>query len=123
MAVPRDINTDGINKDIQIIDLEGLKKYLEVQKSEIAVDLPLANQIISDEVSLFEVWSESQKDDYLGVFAEKIETIRLQLLDETKLDVSEDELLLLDKFSRSLLHRMKSTINQTVILNNELQER
>jgi glutamyl-tRNA reductase len=123
MAVPRDINTDGINKDIEIIDLEGLKKYLEVQKSEIEVDLPLANKIISDEVNIFEVWNESQKDDYLGVFAEKVELIRLQLLDETKLQVSEDELNLLDKFSRSFLHRMKSTITQTILLNNEPQEK
>ncbi len=123
MAVPRDINTDGINKEIEIIDLEGLKKYLEVQKSEIENDIPLAQKIISDEVNIFEVWNEAQNDDYMGVFAEKVESIRLQLLDETKLQVSEEELLLLDKFSRSLLHRMKSTITQTVLLNNELQEK
>jgi glutamyl-tRNA reductase len=123
MAVPRDINTNEIIKDIEIIDLEGLKKYLEVQQNEIESDIPLAQKIISDEVNIFEVWNEYQKDDYLGVFAEKIESIRLRLLDETKLQVSEDELLLLDKFSRSLLHRMKSTITQTMLLNNEFQEK
>ena len=123
MAVPRDINTNGITKEIEIIDLEGLKKYLEVQKTEIESDIPLAQKIISDEANIFEVWNEFQKDDYLGVFAEKIESIRLQLLDETKLQVSEDELHLLDKFSRSLLHRMKSTITQTVLVNDELQEK
>jgi glutamyl-tRNA reductase len=123
MAIPRDINTDRINKDIEIIDLEVLKKYLEVQKTDIEADMPLAQKIISDEANIFEVWNESQKDDYLGVFAEKIESIRLQFLDETKLQVSEEELHLLDKFSRSLLHRMKSTITQTVLLNNELQEK
>jgi glutamyl-tRNA reductase len=123
MAVPRDINTEGIIKEIEVIDLEELKKYLEDQKTDIEVDIPLAEKIISDEANIFEVWNEFQKDDYLGVFAEKIESIRLQLLDETKLQVSEDEQLLLDKFSRSLIHRMKSTINQTVILNDELQEK
>jgi glutamyl-tRNA reductase len=123
MAIPRDINTDRINKDIEIIDLEVLKKYLEVQKTDIEADMPLAQKIISDEANIFEVWNESRKDDYLGVFAEKIESIRLQFLDETKLQVSEEELHLLDKFSRSLLHRMKSTITQTVLLNNELQEK
>jgi len=30
---------------------------------------------------------------------------------------------LLDKFSRSLLHRMKSTITQTVLINDEFQEK
>ena len=121
MAVPRDINPDGITKEIEIIDLEGLKKYLELQKTEIESDIPLAQKIISDEANIFEVWNESQQDNYLGVFAEKVESIRLQLLDETKLQVSEGELQLLDKFSRSLLHRMKSTINQTVLMNDELQ--
>ena len=123
MAVPRDVNVEGINEDIEIIDLEGLKKYLSEQKSEIEIDIPIAQKIISDEVNIFEVWNESQKDDYMGVFAEKVESIRLQLLDETKLQVSEEELLLLDKFSRSLLHRMKSTITQTMLLNNEFQEK
>lgn len=123
MAVPRDINTEGIIKEIEVIDLEELKKYLEDQKTDIEVDIPLAEKIISDETNIFEVWNEFQKDDYLGVFAEKIESIRLQLLDETKLQVSEEEMHLLDKFSRSLLHRMKSTITQTVLINDELQEK
>ena len=123
MAVPRDINTDRITKEIEVIDLEELKKYLEVQKTDIEADIPLAQKIISDEANIFEVWNEYQKDDYLGVFAEKIESIRLQLLDESKLQVSEYEMKLLDKFSRSLLHRMKSTINQTVLMNDELQEK
>jgi len=123
MAVPRDINTNNIFKEIEIIDLEELKKYLVDQKTEIESDVPIAQKIISDEANIFEVWNEYQKDDYLGVFAEKIESIRLRLLDETKLQVSEDELQLLDKFSRSLLHRMKSTITQTVLMNDELQEK
>jgi glutamyl-tRNA reductase len=123
MAVPRDINTDRIIKEIEVVDLEELKKYLEDQKTDIEVDIPLAEKIISDEANIFEVWNEFQKDDYLGVFAEKIESIRLQLLDETKLQVSEEGIHLLDKFSRSLLHRMKSTITQTVIINDELQEK
>ena len=123
MAVPRDVNVEGINEAIEIIDLEGLKKYLSEQKSEIEIDVPFAQKIISDEVNIFEVWNESQQDDHMGVFAEKVEAIRLQLLDETKLHVSEEELLLIDKFSSSLLHRMKSTITQTVLLNNELQEK
>jgi len=123
MAVPRDINTDRIIKEIEVIDLEELKKYLEVQKTDIEADIPLAQKIISDEANIFEVWNEYQKDDYLGVFAEKIESIRLQLLDESKLQVSENEMKLLDKFSRSLLHRMKSTIAQTVLMNDELQEK
>jgi glutamyl-tRNA reductase len=117
MAVPRDVNVEGINEAIEIIDLEELKKYLSEQKSEIEIDIPFAQKIISDEVKIFEVWNDSQKDEYLESFAEKAEKIRLHLLEETKLQISEDEFPLLDKFSRSLLHRLKSTINLTILTN------
>lgn len=114
MAIPRDINTEGLTKDIEIINLEGLKEYLEAEKKEIAFDLPEAERIISNEVNLFEVWNESQVDDTVSLFSEKIEVIRLQLLDEMKEQVSDKEIEALDKFSRSLVHRMKTIINQAV---------
>jgi glutamyl-tRNA reductase len=114
MAIPRDINTEGLTKGIEVVDLEGLKNYLNEEKKEIAVDIPVAERIIADEVNIFEVWNESQQDDNLGLIEEKIEKIRLQLLNEARLKISEDELRLLDNFSHSLVHRMKSTINQAV---------
>ena len=117
MAIPRDIDTNGLIKDIELIDLEGLKTFLDKQRKEIILDLDKAEKIISMEAGVFEAWNDSQKDEYLGLFAEKVEKIRLQLLNETKLQISDEELLLLDKFSRSLLHRLKSTINQTILMN------
>ena len=117
MAVPRDIDTNGLIKDIEVIDLEGLKIFLDKQEKEIALDLNKAEKIISVEAGVFEAWSDSQKDEYLSLFAEKAEKIRLRLLDETRLQISDDELPLLDRFSRSLLHRLKSTINQAVLMN------
>ena len=117
MAVPRDINPKGLLPEIELIDLEKLKTYLSKQKADSFKDEPLAEKLISDELKLFEAWNDSQKDEYLGLFAERSESIRLRLMDEMKLQVSEEELQLLDKFSRSLLHRMKSTINQTILLN------
>ena len=117
MAVPRDVNTNGLIKDIEVIDLEGLKTFLDKQEKEISLDLNKAEKIISVEANVFEAWNDSQKDEYLGYFAEKAEKLRLQLLEENRLQISDDELLLLDKFSRSLLHRLKSTINQTILIN------
>lgn len=114
MAVPRDINTEGLTKEIEVVDLEGLKKYLEDEKKEISVHIPEAESIISDEANIFEAWNESQKDETLSLIEEKIESIRLQLLNEAKQVTSEEELQLLDRFSHSLVHRMKSTINQAV---------
>jgi len=117
MAVPRDINTNGLIKDIEVIDLEGLKTFLKKQEEEITLDLDKAEKIISVEANVFEAWNDSHKDEYLGLFAEKAEKMRLQLLDETRLHVLDDELALLDKFSHSLLHRVKSTISQAILIN------
>ncbi|HKB87668.1 MAG TPA: glutamyl-tRNA reductase [Ignavibacteriaceae bacterium] len=117
MAVPRDINSEGLVKAVEIIDMEGLKKYLEEEKKEILTDIPAAEKIITNETRLFENWNESQKDGAMNLIEEKIEMIRLELLNDSRLQISEDELQLLDKFSHTLVHRMKSTINQAVKMN------
>ena len=117
MAVPRDVDTKGLIKDIEVIDLEGLKVFLNKQEKEIALDLNKAEKLIAVEANIFEAWNDSQKDEYIGLFAEKAEKIRLQLLEEARLQIPDDELPLLDKFSRSLLHRLKSTINQAILIN------
>ncbi len=113
MAVPRDINPEGLSSDVELIDLEGLKKYLADTQKEITLDIPEAVRIISNEASIFEVWNESQVDDDTALLMEKLEMDRLQLLDEMRLQVLPNEQKLLDKFSRSMLHRMKSVIIQT----------
>ncbi|RKY91055.1 MAG: hypothetical protein DRQ13_11885 [Ignavibacteriae bacterium] len=117
MAIPRDIDTEGINEDIKIFNLEGLKFYLEKQKENISSDLSIAEKIIEDEANVFEVWSEAQKDDAFAPFAEKMELMRQQLIDETNAQFSEDEFQLIDKFSRSLIHRLKAIVNQALRTN------
>ena len=114
MAVPRDINTERLIKDIEVIDMDGLKKYLGKENEEIMLDLPKAERIISDEANIFNVWNESLADESMSCLQEKIEEVRLQLLDEKKPQVSGSEFELLNKFSRSLVHRMKTIITQAI---------
>jgi glutamyl-tRNA reductase len=117
IAVPRDIETNGIPNEIHVFDLEGLKTYLKNQEKEIALDLPIAIKIINDEIKLFEAWSESQSDETIAYYDEKLESLRLQFMNETKEELSEEEYQMLDKLSRSLLHRIKSTIHQVIKTN------
>jgi len=119
MAIPRDVDTKGISQDINIFNLEGLKIYLEKQRNQSTSDLSIAEKIIADEASIFEVWSEAQNDDVFAPFVEKIELMRQQLLDETNAQLSEEEFQLLDKFSRSLIHRLKATVNQVLRTNTD----
>lgn len=114
MAVPRDVDPSIISSETLLYDMESLKQYLNVQRVENEQDLPAAEKIIEDEVKLFEVWSESQKDESLAAFAEKIEMMRQQLLEESRWQFAEDEYKSLEKFSRSLVHRTKAVFNQSV---------
>jgi glutamyl-tRNA reductase len=114
MAAPRDINTRGLKNDVEIIDLEGLKKYMEKEKQETAFAIPEAEKIIMGETCVFEAWNESQKDEIMSLLDEKMELARLQLLDEMSLQSSVSELEILDKFSKSLSHRMKTVFTQTI---------
>jgi len=76
-----------------------------------------AEKIIEDESNVFKVWSEAQKDDAFAPFAEKMELMRQQLINETNAQFSEDEFQLIDKFSRSLIHRLKAIVNQALRTN------
>ncbi len=110
MALPRDIDTKKLIKDIEVINLEGLMKNLEAEKEEIILDLPEAERIILSEAQIFEALDEGEENDGLSYFHEKIEAVRLQLLDEIRFQIPDDQNILFDKFSRSLTHRMKSII-------------
>ncbi|MBT8379064.1 MAG: glutamyl-tRNA reductase [Ignavibacteria bacterium] len=117
IAVPRDVETIGIPKAIQVFDLEELKNYLKNKQKEILLDLPIANEIIEDEVELFKAWIESQSDETMAYYDEKIELLRLQYLNEIKEQLSYEDYRAFDKFSKSLLHRIKSTVHQVVKTN------
>jgi glutamyl-tRNA reductase len=123
MAVPRDINPEGLAGKTKIYDMESLKQYLVDQKNENEHDLPVAEKIIDDEVKLFEVWNEAQKDENLAPFAEKIELIRQQLLEESRWQFTEDEFQSLEKFSRSLVHRTKAVFNQALKSNGNREKK
>jgi glutamyl-tRNA reductase len=118
IAVPRDIDTNGLPEAIKVFDMEGLKSYLMDQEKEIALELPIAEKIIEDETSLFEAWSDSQGDETIAYYDEKFESLRLQFLEETKGDLSKEEFQTLEKYSRSLIHRLKATLYQIIKTNN-----
>ena len=108
LAIPRDIETDGLPTEIAYYDIEKIRDYLEKQNKSKLEDLPLCEKIIEQEVELFLSWQESSDDDILGPFAEKFEKIRLELLEEYKNLFRPSEFEKLDKLTRQLLHRSKS---------------
>jgi len=117
IAVPRDVETTGIPKEIKVYHLDELKNYLKNRQKEISLDLPIANKAINDEVKIFEAWSESQSDEEMAYYDEKIESLRIQYLNEIKEQLSDEDFQTFERFSKSLLHRIKSTIHQVAKIN------
>lgn len=109
MAVPRDVDTTGISdKNLQVIDLQDLKNYLELQNLQRKAQFPLAEQLIEREVNMFQAWLESCEDPMLSNIAEEFEQIRQKKLAELTIDLPPEEQRKMDDFSRKLVRQMLS---------------
>jgi glutamyl-tRNA reductase len=120
MAVPRDIDTDGLPQEIKVYNINNLKDYLDKERENLLVDIPEAERIIEDEVSLFQAWSETQGNDLINPYAEKFELIRQQLLEENREQFSDQSFDQVNRMSKHLVHRMQS-IFMRILLNNQQQ--
>ncbi|MFP4544605.1 MAG: glutamyl-tRNA reductase [Candidatus Kapaibacterium sp.] len=123
MAVPRDIDASGLPEYIRVWDIGSLKEYLNDEQSRRLKDLPRAEAIIEDEANIFKAWSDARKNNLLEPYAEKFEQIRCQLVEENKAHFTESELEKIDKFSKSLTHRMQSTFMRILIKKCEEQQK
>ncbi len=117
LAMPRDVENSGLHYNLELFDLERLSRHIEKEHNEVIHSIPEAERIIEDETRIFAAWNESQSDDTFIFMDEKIEAIRLQILNEYRAQHPEMEIGLLNKFSHELIHRMKSTIAQAVKIN------
>jgi glutamyl-tRNA reductase len=116
MAVPRDVDTRGLPHSVDYFDIESLRQFLDKIVEEVRVKaLPEAEKIIEDEVKIFSEWHAGQSDDILGEYSEKFEQIRLQLVDELREHYSEDMIEDIDKITKKLLHRTKSTFVRILV--------
>jgi glutamyl-tRNA reductase len=115
MAVPRDIDTVGLPKNIKTYDIGGLQDYLDNQLEISLIDIPLAEKIIEDEVQLFRAWSYTQNNEILNPYAEKFELIRQQVIEENIDQFPKQTLEQVDKLTRHLVHRLQSTFVRALI--------
>jgi len=108
LAIPRDVEIAGLTPNIEYYDLEKIKNYLEEQQKIKLEEIPVCEQIIQNEVSAFRAWQESATDEIFEPYAEKIERIRVELIEEYKNILPPTELEKIDKITRQLIHRTKS---------------
>ncbi|MGB9851932.1 MAG: glutamyl-tRNA reductase [Candidatus Kapaibacteriota bacterium] len=108
LAIPRDVENDGLDYRIEYYDIERIKKYLDIQQQIKLEEVPRCEKIIKDEVDAFLAWQESAEGDIFEPYAEKFERIRKELLEEYKNQFQSFEFEKIDKITRQLLHRVKS---------------
>lgn len=120
LAVPRDVDTNGLPSEVLCYNIETLKQHLERENSLKLGDLPLCEKIIEQELNAFLVWKESAKDDIFEPYAEKFEHIRSQLLEEYSNILPAETMEKVDKITRQLLHRTKSLF-VSILKNNEAE--
>lgn len=119
MAVPRDVDASSIIDEINYWDIGRLQDYLARQIQNQLEDIPIVDNIIEGEVLLFQAWTEMQNNNILEPYAEKFELVRQELMKEYKELMSDRAFSNLDRFSRSLIHRLQSTFTRAIINNNE----
>lgn len=117
LAIPRDIETDGIANDIQYYNIEKLKELLEKEREQKLKDLPVCERIIDTEVKLFSIWTDSADDKIFQSYQEKFEKIRLNLLDEYRNQFPDETFEKIEKITRQLLHRTQA-IFVSILKNN-----
>lgn len=119
MAVPRDVDASLILDEINYWDIGRLQEHLVSQIQTHLEDIPVAENIIQNEVLLFLAWTEMQNNNILEPYAEKFEIVRQELMKEYKELMSDRAFSNLDRFSRSLIHRLQSTFTRALINNKE----
>ncbi|ROL58284.1 glutamyl-tRNA reductase [Bacteroidetes/Chlorobi group bacterium Naka2016] len=108
LAIPRDVEVDGLIEDIEYYDIEKLKTHLDKQQQIKLEELPLCEKIIKNEVDSFLAWQESHEEEIFEPFAERFERIRKEVLEEYISQINPSDLEKVDKITRQLIHRTKS---------------
>ncbi len=120
MAIPRDTDTSELPEHTKYYDLENIKHHLkDIEQEHLKNAVPEAEKIIEDELRLFHEWQESLTDDIMGDYSEKFEKIRQQLLEEYRGQFGDHSIEKLDKLTKSLLHRTKSTFVKILVKNRD----
>ncbi len=106
MAVPRDVELPGGFDDaLQLFDMEDLKTYLEQQENGRKAELPIAEGLVEDVVTSFQIWMDNRFNPGVAVLAREYERVRRKCLDEAKGHFLPENREELERFSRQLMQK------------------
>ncbi len=114
-AIPRNFEEADLPESVKIYNLGDLKDILKKFDEIRAAEIEKAEKILEDELKVFEAWSEMKNDKILEPYLETFERLRQQVLNEYAEQFSPEDLKKVDKLTRTLLHRTKSTFTKALI--------
>ncbi len=112
LAVPRDIDPEVAGMgDVNLLDLDDLKRHLESVMRERAVETPYALELIEEQVTAFENWRRSLNGSGNAELRRLIEEDRRRIFDRFKDHFHRSDIKALDAFSHNLCRQFIRRIN------------
>lgn len=124
LAVPRDIAPElGDFPGLVLLDLQDMERYLEHSESFRAKDIPLAEVIISEQVSEYSIWrAKLQQEEKILTMHRELNKLRKAELERFKEGFHLSEYRALNAFSQSLVRSFMRLLPE-VLEEGELSEK
>lgn len=119
LAIPRDVDPQfAAFPGVTLVDLDGIKQYLEEKCRERSVDLHYAEQLVEEQVVLFDSWVLSASGTP-SALRKIVEEDRRAILEKSRGSFAAKEYKALEAFSRQLcrqlIRRVTTTSNPPIV--------
>jgi len=108
MAIPRDFEADkGVHRNIELYDLEDIKKSVRQQQARRELAIPQAEDIIDRRLSEFNYWYDHARHEpaYNGL-GDAFENIRRETLDELMVKLPVEYRHAIDRATENMIERL-----------------
>ena len=105
IAVPRNVNPEvSILEEVTLLDLQDLKRHLDVTASRRSDDVPLAEEMIELQVGAYSAWrAKTLGQEKLLKLKEALDYTRQQELEKVRVSFRKSDMKALDGFSSSIM--------------------
>ena len=105
IAVPRNVNPETANiEGIKLLDLQDLKRHLDVTQAWRNADIPRAEALIEEQVSAYSLWrSKMESQAKLMQLRQALNDARINELEKVKSAFRKGDLKALEAFSSSIM--------------------
>ena len=105
IAVPRNVNPEvNILEEVTLLDLQDLKRHLDVTANKRSDDIPAAEEMIEQQVGNYSMWrTKTLGQEKLLKLKEALNHTRVHELEKVRISFRKSDLKALDAFSSSIM--------------------